>query len=195
MTTSARSLAATDRPTLDQCREIVAAGVPPLLAPNPEYLAKCLRTLLAALPRRASDELSGELLVSAYRRKLGDMPDAQITFMTDQALERCEWFPTIAECLRIAGEWQRSDRAMRQYLNAESRLRWSAQERYEALMADIAARRLTQPQIDALPDRIKQAAFTYGHLHIENGKWGYRPYPPARQIEESAEFPIAGEAA
>jgi len=181
---SAQSLTLDKRPTLEQCAQIVAAGVPALPKPNPEYLAKCLATLLAALPRRSSDEVSGELLFAAYRRKLSDLPDAQITFMTDRALERCEWFPTIAELLTIAGEWKRSDRAMREYLHAEGRLRWAAQERYERLMADIAARRLTQEQINDLPERIKQAAYTYGHLHRDSGAWGYRPLPTALQIGE-----------
>ena len=181
---TAQSLTCTDRPTLDQCAQIVAAGLPALPKPSPEYLAKCLATLLAALPRRSSDEVSGELLFAAYRRKLSDLPDAQITFITDRALERCEWFPSIAELLTIAGEWKRNDRAMRDYLHAEGRLRWAAQERYENLMADISARRLTQDQINTLPERIKEAAFTYGHLHCEAGVWGYRPLAVSAQISE-----------
>jgi len=173
--------------TLADCRQIVDAGPPQLPEPNPEYFAKCLRTLLAVLPRRASDELSGELLVSAYRRKLGGMPDAQIAFLSNRVLERCEWFPTIAECMSIASEWQREDRPMREYRYASLALQNDANERYRQLMADIAARKLTQAQIDKLPERLKQAAYTYGYLHITDGVWTYRPQAAARQVERRSE--------
>lgn len=161
--------------TLADCQAIVAAGVPPLPQPNPEYFAKVLRTLLAVLPRRAADEMSGELLINAYRRKLGTMPDAQITFMADQALERCKWFPTIAECVEIAGEWVRNDRPMREYRRASMRVQAELMSRYDALMSDLAGRKLSQKQIDGLPERLKEAAFTYGYLHRAEGVWTYRP--------------------
>lgn len=72
--------------------------------------------MLAVLPKRGSDELSGELLANAYRRMLGHHTKAEINFLTEQVLGRCKWFPTIAECVEILAEWRRRD----QYTEVQS---------------------------------------------------------------------------
>lgn len=65
--------------------------------------------MLAVLPKRSLDEVSGELFVAAYQKKLGQYSDAAISFLADKAMERCQWFPTIAECVEILAEYRRSD--------------------------------------------------------------------------------------
>lgn len=68
--------------------------------------------MLAVLPKRNQDEISGELFVAAYVKKLGSYSDSQISFLADKALERCQWFPTIAECMEIMADWRRDDESV-----------------------------------------------------------------------------------
>lgn len=68
-----------------------------------------MRLLDAVLPKRSSDDVSGKLMAAAYRRMLGDQPEAAISFLAERAMKTCKWMPTIAECFEILGEWQRND--------------------------------------------------------------------------------------
>lgn len=65
--------------------------------------------MLAVLPKRQSDDLSGELFVASYQRILGDRSEPEISFLAEQSVRYCRWFPTIAECLEHLGEWRRDD--------------------------------------------------------------------------------------
>lgn len=65
--------------------------------------------LLAVMPRRQSDEVSGELLVEAYFEALGDWPHDAIDYLRREAPRRSKWFPTIHDCLEILGDWRRGD--------------------------------------------------------------------------------------
>lgn len=87
-------------------------AVSPLPDPTPcdeRHLNQCLRVMLAVLPRQAANELSGELFVAAYAKKLGHLPKDAVSYLADKAMERCRWFPTISECLDFAREWKRDD--------------------------------------------------------------------------------------
>ncbi|WP_374412721.1 hypothetical protein [Novosphingobium colocasiae] len=115
--------------TIDQAREIACARLP---APEPcseRHFNQCLRVLLSALPKRNSDEVSGELLIAAYQRKLGGFCRDQINYLSDKALERCEWFPSIAECLSILSGWQRDDDIRQLHDKAKSMVLWERQAR------------------------------------------------------------------
>lgn len=65
--------------------------------------------MLATLPRKQADDVSGELLVEVYERQLGGYPQQQIEYLTDRAIETCRWFPTVAECHDICANWRRVD--------------------------------------------------------------------------------------
>jgi hypothetical protein len=65
--------------------------------------------MVAVLPRQAVDDLGGELFVEAYRRQLGEYPTDAISYLADEAMRRCKWFPTIAECHEIISGWRRWD--------------------------------------------------------------------------------------
>lgn len=92
--------------------EAVAAGsLPALPVSDEKHIRQCLRLLEAALPKRASDDLTGKLLVKLYQRKLGTMPTEQVSFLTDTAIAELDWFPTIKQALGIATRWQRDDHA------------------------------------------------------------------------------------
>ncbi len=56
------------------------------------------------MPKKAGDEISGELLVRGYHRMLGHLTEHEMGALTEMVLERCKWFPTIAECKEIMAE-------------------------------------------------------------------------------------------
>lgn len=168
---------------------VVAEAPLPALPPiEPEVLHQSFAVLDAALPRRSSDEASGKLMLAAYRRKLGHMPKEQIDYLCNAILERCRWFPTIAECLEIAGEWQRRDALER------AKARNLVQRERQARMDD-ALRRLkwdddiTQAEVDDWPEGWKRIAATQGLLFREPERLyqirpRFKPEPPTTEETE-----------
>ncbi|APZ81793.1 hypothetical protein vBEliSR6L_28 [Erythrobacter phage vB_EliS_R6L] len=156
-------------PRLDdsQLNAMVAIAKAPLPALPPveaKHLNQSVAVLDAALPRRKSDDASGALMLAAYRRKLEHMPKEQLDFMCNAILERCRWFPTIAECLEIAAEWTRADARER----ARAR---NLVEREQQARLDDALRRLkweddvTQAEVDGWPEGWRRIAATQGLLY------------------------------
>lgn len=132
--------------------------------------------MTAALPRQGSDDLSGELFIAAYKRKLGHMPKDQINYITDQALERCKWFPTIAECMSIGAEWERDDEAVRNQANAIAAIGREKQQRMEEAMQAMRDGTINQDEIDALPPRWQSIGETRGYLRRgDDGGYALRP--------------------
>jgi hypothetical protein len=123
---------------------------------------------MASLPKRNSDELSGNLMISAYVGKLGGYSSEQIAFLWDTVLDRCKWFPTIAECLEILSEWKRDDAAIQLQQRAKSQVFWDNQARFEDTMAALARGDVTQKEIDALPQNWREIAETRGHLWLHD---------------------------
>lgn len=157
-------LARLDDETLSALAVIARAPLPALVPIERETLVKSLAALDAALPRRRSDEDSGRLMLATYVRKLGGMPKAQIDFMCNVILDTCEWFPTIAKCKEIAGQWRRADaveRARARNLIAhEMHLRMLAAHRRLKWGEDV-----TQAEVDGWPEGWREAAATAGLLH------------------------------
>lgn len=57
------------------------------------------------MPKKAADEVSGELLAKGYWRMLGEkLTEKQMSDLTEMVLERCKWFPTVAECREMMAE-------------------------------------------------------------------------------------------
>ncbi|AOR76325.1 hypothetical protein BES08_05785 [Novosphingobium resinovorum] len=151
---------------------VQALAAAPLPAPEPcdaQHFNQCLRVLLANLPKRNSDDISGKLLISTYQKKLGNLPKDQISFIADRAITECEWFPSIAECLRLAEGWERNDDAVRVRREATVAARWERQARFEEMMARLAAGDVDQSEIDGLPVSWLEVAETRGHLRREDG--------------------------
>lgn len=70
----------------------------------PHFL-KCLRLWEAMLPKKAADEVSGELLARGFWRMLGEkLTEREMSNLTEMVLDRCRWFPTVAECRELMGE-------------------------------------------------------------------------------------------
>ena len=97
---------------------VARAPLPDLVPAETAHFNQCMRTLLAVLPKRGTDEISGKLFVAAYQKKLGTYPGDAIGFLADKAMERCRWFPTIAECLEILSKWHRDDEHVRRKIAA-----------------------------------------------------------------------------
>lgn len=143
---------------------IAEAPLPALIPVEERHLNQSLAVLDAALPRRSSDDVSGKLMIAAYRRKLGHLPREQIDFVCNAVLERCRWFPTIAECLEIAGEWQRAD--AREKARAANLVQRERQARMEDAHRRLKwAEDITQAEVDGWPETWKRIAATQGLLH------------------------------
>lgn len=57
------------------------------------------------LAKRSSDEIDGELVARGYWRMLGEqLTEKQMSDLTEMVLDRCKWFPTVAECREIMAE-------------------------------------------------------------------------------------------
>ena len=78
-----------DNSTLAVVRAIADTPLPALPPCDDRHFAKCLRVMLAVLPRQNTDAIGGELFVEAYRRQLGHHCDDAIAFLADQATKRC----------------------------------------------------------------------------------------------------------
>lgn len=153
---------------LAQVEAIANAPLPALPTCSSEHMAKCLKTL-AILPRQAIDAAKGELAVRLYERKLGHLPAAAMSYLADQALERCEWYPTIAECLKIAGEWQRSDEPVQAKARAQALARRERETRMDEAMTALQRGELDDEAVNAWPEWWKQIAQTRGLVTITDG--------------------------
>ena len=50
------------------------------------------------LPKRAGDDIGGELMAKGYHRMLGHLSETEMGWLTEMVLDECEWFPTVAQC-------------------------------------------------------------------------------------------------
>lgn len=156
-------------------------------APCPDdHFLKSMRAM-SMLPRRADDDLTGELRVAMYQRKLGKMPAAAISFLVSEALGRCEWFPSIAECLRIIEGWPGVGVGERRREKAAWLVQRELNARLDEIVARLAKRDMTQDEIDALPEAAKLVGAEKCYLWAwPDGRFTVRP-DISRMSEEDAE--------
>jgi hypothetical protein len=132
-------------------------------------LSERMLLMLAALPKRSSDELSGRLLEQAYWLKLGHLPLAALDYLVDRALEICKWFPTIAECLEIVTGFQRQDDPIRLQREAERLAARELLARFDDARLALRRGELDQAAIDALPPRWKHSFEAQSLLRVVDG--------------------------
>lgn len=155
---------------LAEMEEFAHSPLPPLETCGPEYFSQCLRMMLAVLPKRQSDDVSGELFVAAYSGALGSYSKPQMTYLCQEAVKRCKWFPTVAECIEILNEWRRSDGEVLGRERAKRLIRqehWARQDderKAEFEWSDKGSHRMTQSAVDALPDAVKAIGLRRGYL-------------------------------
>lgn len=155
-----------DDETRKRVNAIAYCRLPPELAAPREHLNKCLRFMLAALPKRSQDDVSGELLIAAYQRKLGHLSVAQLSYIADKALGECKWFPTIAECLDMLESYRRNDdMVQRQAFAARIYNREiEACDNDRRTWDNARAHFMTQEQVDAMTDQVKRIGVACGAL-------------------------------
>lgn len=102
------------------------------------------------------------MFVQAYQRHLGSYPVEAIQFLSDKAIARCRWFPTVAECLDILAEWRRDDehtqrKALARRIVANEREHRREQERHERNLRERPWNfEMTQEYVDSLsPELIR----------------------------------------
>jgi hypothetical protein len=122
--------------------------------------------MLAALPKRSQDDVSGELLIAAYQRKLGHLSAPQLSFIADKALGECRWFPTIAECLDMLEDYRRYDDLVKRQsmaahiCNTEHRARREDENKWQ----ETRSHAMRQSDVDAMTDQIKRIGLACGAL-------------------------------
>lgn len=160
-----------DDEQLAMVEQVASSPLPDLPACGEAYFLKCIRTMQAALPRRQADELSGNLVTSAYQRMLGAQPRQAISYLTERALSDCQWFPTINECKAMLTDWNRDDvhtqireLARDRAASEHASRQWELQARFDEVMSRLAKGTVPQAEIDALPAQWKAVGETRSHL-------------------------------
>jgi hypothetical protein len=166
---------------------VASAPLAPLPPCDGAYFQNCLRSL-SILPRRGDDEVTGELRVSLYQRHLRHLPRAAMTYLVDQALIRCSFFPSIRECQEIAAEWVRPEGKVR--IGAERLARREREARFDELMTRIGRGDIDQAEIDALPERTRMIA-AERCLLLRGDDGAYRLRPDRLATGEPMESPEA----
>lgn len=157
-----------ERLTDNQLGELVALTREPLPPPeacDDQHFAKCFRLMSAVLPKQSKDELAGKLFVAGYQRILQSYPKDAISFLAEQAMTRCRWFPTIAECIDILQEWRRSDAETRKRSQMLQAIRREQETRHiEQREASRNLQPLTADDVAALPEPMISLGISCGAL-------------------------------
>jgi len=158
-------------------QQVLDCPIPEQVPVSSDYLSKALMAMIAVLPRQGKDAATGALMVDQYCRKLGKHPKGAIDHLWSASIDRLKWFPTIAECNEIAGEWIARSQNLRHAKSiAGSRIRRENQDRFDDAMRNLRMGKLSQVEIDALPDAWKRYAENQGHLHLlRDGSYIARP--------------------
>jgi uncharacterized protein YdaU (DUF1376 family) len=175
--------------------EVVASSPLPKAAPcDRAIFDRTLRVMDAALPRRQQGEVSGELLAKTYHRMLGHLTREAISFVAEEAIATCKWFPTVAECLEIAKRFTQPEhpfKAVREL--ARSKLNGERNARFHEAMAAIEAGEMSDEQIGTLPDRWKGMFAEMGLIWaLTDGSYTRRPDDPDARKARVAELIEAG---
>lgn len=149
--------------------------LPDLPPVDGKYLAQCMRMMLAVLPRQNADEIGGELFVAAYKSHLGGFPQDAIEYLTHRATGELRWFPTIAECREIIGQWHRNDEAVHRRnlaLTLAGRERLAREEEQTALAKPPAMREITMAEIEGMSDAMRALGVSCGAIiQTEDGRY------------------------
>ncbi|MCW1985580.1 UNVERIFIED_ORG: hypothetical protein M2348_001312 [Sphingomonas sp. R1F5B] len=169
--------------------EVITAPIPEQAPCSTDYLNKALVAMMAVLPRQGKDATTGAILFDQYARKLAKHSKGAIDYLWSTSIDRLKWFPTVAECNEIIAEWTSRAAEQRHAKDiAGSRIKREKQARFDDAMRALQKGQLSQPEIDALPDKWKRHAVTAGYLWLlKNGEHRARPaflWMADAQVEE-----------
>lgn len=168
-----------DDATLARVESIANSPLPALPSCDNYHLGQSLRMMIAVLPRKQADELSGELFVAAYERQLGHYPEPAISFLCDEAIRTCRWFPTVAECLEILAQWHRNDAAVQRKRQAAAMAGRERMRRDEERRAPKGSPfHITQAEVDKMTPNLVKIGLACGAL-VEDADGNVKPAPDA----------------
>lgn len=160
---------------LAACRTVADEPLPPPVECSQAHLARCLRVMLAVLPRAATDAVGGELFVRAYERHLLEWPQQAISYLAERATRDCRWFPTIVECRDILAQWHRDDEHTRQRALASAAIgRELAARRAENPPPEPEYMPITQDLVDAMAEPLRRIGLAGGWL-VQDDDGAIRP--------------------
>lgn len=155
---------------------LARAQLPAIVPCDAAHFDKCMSFMDAALPRRKQDGASGKLRAAAERRALANFSAEAMSYLAKQAVERCQWFPTISECLTILEEWKQPEIEIKR--RAELIARNELNARLDENMDALKRGKLDGEQIAALPARHRDIAQTRGLIYADpDGTYRPRPDP------------------
>ena len=155
-----------DDSTMSQLTAFLRSPLPDLPACPERHFNQCFRLMDAVLPKRSSDDISGQLMVAAYRRILGSYPELAISYMTEHVLQNCKWLPTIAEGREILEGWQRNDEHAKQRAKAARAVLAEKRARDEERAAKLAAEapEITQEDVEGMDPAVIRLGLLCGAL-------------------------------
>lgn len=166
-----------DDQALAAMASLASSPLPPLPRCDDDHFDKSMRAM-SILPRRADDEVKGELRAHLYRRMIGHFPREAISFLAEQSLATLDWFPSPKQCLDILASWIRNDEAVQRKTAAARMVRSERQARFDAVLASLERRELDQGAIDALPQRMQIIGEERGFLRLhDDGVYRARAVP------------------
>lgn len=164
----------------EQVKAIAKADVPPLPRIGPNAMSEALTLLDSSLPRRKSDDATGELRLRAYRECLSHLRADEMWWTVREAIKRCQFFPTVKELLDIAEGWQRRDDATEAHRLARLLASREVNRRLVAQSRKAPAPPLTQEFIDKMDPEMRSLGLKLGHLIERDGKIIPNPEPEGK---------------
>lgn len=153
---------------------VAAAPLPALEMADNVFLAQILR-MMDMLPRRPDDSVGGKLRHRAYELVIGRYPRQALEYLATEALQSCKFYPSTTECVEILTRWRRDDDAVRSKLAAGTAVRRERQARFDDAMKRLSAGKVSQAEIDAMPERWRSVGETRAYLwRHEDGSYTAR---------------------
>lgn len=145
------------------CQRVADLAIPAMTPVDDEHFTRCMR-MLTVLPDRKGDDLTAELRIALYRRHFGSYPREAWSHLTERATLTCKFFPSPQECKAILDQWNRSDGPFRAHQLAQTRVRNELQLRFTDLVTRLREGKVTQQEVDALPERWKRILAVQGFV-------------------------------
>lgn len=171
---------------MDGLEAVISCPIPEQVECPKAYLDQALLGMMAVLPRQGKDAATGAVMVEQYVRKLGKHPKGAIAYLWSTSIDRLRWFPTIAECHEIAGEWvSRAQELKHAKSIAESKIAREKDFRFRDAIDGLRKRTVSQADLDGLEDKWKAYAAEQGYLwRMKDGSYLIRPKTMDMTAEE-----------
>jgi len=130
---------------------------------------------------RSLDDDGGKLIAATYARMLGSYSREALAYMVERAIAELKWFPTVAECRDMLADWRRDDEAVAVKYRAQgivgtrnAREIESFYARHDADLAGLRDGKVTQEELDGMPDFTRSVAEAKGYVSLVDGRFVVR---------------------